>query len=284
MSTPRAHAFTLVELLVVITIIGILAAILLPTLSRAKAKAQAVVCMNNLKQLTIAFHHYVDHYDDQIMSNFPSTQAGTEDEPGWVAGVMSFETDAGYLPSFKTEATNHALFATGSASTLTPHIPGPRYFGSIGPFAKDPKIYKCPSDPSYSVFDGSKEPRVRSYAISPAMNSRIVMNYNGQNRFTRLGDVRNAARMMVFIDEHEDTIGSSVFRDPGYIYTDLWGSLPAARHSGGATLSFVDGHVELKKWKDPQTLVPVRRKQRGTTFQSNNVDRVWLIPRIFNAQ
>ena len=54
------------------------------------------------------------------------------------------------------------------------------------------------------------------------MNSRIVMNYNGQNRFTRLGDVRNAERMMIFIDEHEDTIGSSVFRDPGYIYTDLY--------------------------------------------------------------
>ena len=280
MTKPRVHAFTLVELLVVITIIGILAALLLPTLSRAKAKAQATVCMNNLRQLTMAFHHYVDHYDDKIMSNFPSVSAGTVDEPGWVAGVMSFEVDP-YVPGLKTETTNQSLFGT---DRQTAAIYTSRQFGSIGSFAKDPKIYKCPSDSSYSVFDGSKEQRVRSYAISPAMNSRIVMNYNGQNRFTRLSDVRNAARMMVFIDEHEDTIGSSVFRDPGYIYTDLWGSLPAARHSGGATLSFVDGHVELKKWKDPQTLVPVRRKQRGTTFQSNNVDRVWLIPRIFNAQ
>ena len=282
MKTKAKRAFTIVELLVVLAIIGVLAALLLPTLSRAKAKAQTTVCMNNLRQLTMAFHHYVDHYDDRIMSNFPSTEAGSETEPGWVAGVMSFEVD-GYIPVLKTEATNQVLLGT-SGSTWTYYAPLSRSYGSIGPFAKDSKIYKCPSDASYSIFDGSKEPRVRSYTISPAMNSRIVMNYNGQNRFTRLGDVRNAARMMLFIDEHEDTISTGLFRDPGYIYTDVWGSLPAARHSGGATLSFVDGHVELKKWKDPQTLVPVRRQRRSTTYQSNNVDRVWLIPRIFNAQ
>ena len=283
MNTEAKRAFTIVELLVVITIIGILAALLLPTLSRAKAKAQTVVCMNNLKQLTIAFHHYVNNYDDRIMENISAVGVGNIDEPSWVAGVMSFDTDSGYIPVLKTEATNHLLFGT-SGSTWTYYAPASRSYGSIGPFAKDSKIYKCPSDPSYSVFDGSKEARVRSYSISPAMNSRIVMNYNGQNRFTRLGDVRDAARMMLFIDEHEDTISTGVFRDPGYIYTDFWGSLPAARHSGGATLSFVDGHVELRKWKDPQTLVPVRRLRRSTTFQSNNVDRVWLIPRIFNAQ
>ena len=283
MSPPRAHAFTLVELLVVLTIIGILAALLLPTLSRAKAKAQATVCMNNLRQLTMAFHHYVDHYDDRIMSNFPSTQAGTEDEPGWVAGVMSFETDAGYLPSFKTEATNQALFAAGSASTLTPHIPGPRYFGSIGPFAKDAKIYKCPSDPSYSVFDGSREARVRSYSISPAMNAPMISNATGQNRYSRLTDVRATSRMMLFIDEHEDTIGTGVFRD-SVPWNDVWGSLPTARHNGAGTLSYVDGHAETHKWRDPQTLVPIRRSRRGTTFQNPNTDRDWIIPRIFNAQ
>ena len=85
---------------------------------------------------------------------------------------------------------------------------------------------------------------------------------------------------MVFIDEHEDTIGSSVFRDQ-VPWNDVWGSIPAARHSGAGTLSYVDGHVEIHKWRDPQTLVPVRRKQMNYIFQNPNTDRDWLIPRIF---
>ncbi len=282
MKTKARTGFTIIELLVVITIIGILAALLLPTLSRAKARAQTTVCMNNLRQLTIAFHHYVDHYDDRIMENATVVGAGNTSEPSWVAGVMTFETDTVALPTFRTEATNQVLFGT-SGSTRTYYFPSSRSFGSIGPFAKDPKIYKCPSDASYSVFDGSKEPRVRSYSISPAMNAPIISNATGPNRFRRLSEIRATSRMMLFIDEHEDTIGTGVFRDQ-VPWNDVWGSIPTARHSGAGTLSYVDGHVETHKWRDPQTLVPVRRKQRGITFQSNNVDRVWLIPRIFNAQ
>ena len=189
---------------------------------------------------------------------------------------MSFEVDP-LIPALKTETTNQSLFGTDHQTAA---IYTSRQFGSIGPFAKDPKIYKCPSDASYSVFDGNKEPRVRSYSISPAMNSRMISNATGPNRFRRVSEIRAASRMMLFIDEHEDTISSSVFRD-AVPWNDVWGSIPSARHSGAGTLSYVDGHVETHKWRDPQTLVPIRRKLRGTTFQNPNTDRDWLIPRIF---
>ena len=279
MRTRRHLGFTLVELLVVIAIIAILAAILLPVLSKAKARTKTTLCLNNLKQLTIAFHSYVTDSGDKIMANHTAVGAGNKDEPAWVAGLMTYENDP-FIPSFgKTEATNWALFATGDASTVTSYMPFSRSYGSIGPYAKNPKIYRCPADESYSVFDGNKEPRVRSYTINPAMNSPSFGGKNG-NRLSLLSQVRDASRMLVFLDEHEDTIDAPTFRSTQFPDYGYWASLPAARHSGGGTLSYVDGHVELRKWKDPKTLVPVQRKYLADLRQTDNEDRRWLHPRL----
>jgi prepilin-type N-terminal cleavage/methylation domain-containing protein/prepilin-type processing-associated H-X9-DG protein len=231
--TPRA--FTLIELLVVIAIIAILAGLLLPVLGRAKAKAYAVQCISDQKQMLIAWNLQATDNSDVLAYNVPGSSGHLG---GWVDGVMSW--------SVSTENTNDVLMLQGQ----------------LGPYVKNPLIYHCPAD--RSMAPGYNLPRVRSISMDFTVGDK---SSNGTHNvtyadiwpnFLKMGDFKHPDMTWVFVDEHSDSINDGFMCIPT---SDgdrtVWSDLPASYHNGAAGFGFADGHAEIHKWQSPSTLHPV---------------------------
>jgi len=208
-------AFTLIELLVVIAIIAILAALLLPALSKSKAKAVSTMCQNNLKQLQFAWLSYADENNEMMV---PQTERQSlfwySTYPSWVLGNAFRDTDTANI-------TNGLLF---------PHT------RSMG-------VYHCPADRS-SVMRHPEQLRLRSYSLQGCLASEWGMTPPDppfHNVKKLLGwSSPSPSDTFTFIDTHEDVIDEGAF---GLWDTNMWSHYPATRHSGGFNVAFVDGHV-----------------------------------------
>jgi len=238
-SAGKERAFTLVELLVVIAIIAILAALLLPALSRAKSQAQTTICLNNLKQLGICWHAYAMDNNDVLVPNNSVAQISTNGDDGTISVGSSWCLAS---PT-ATNVQNGMLFA---------------YNRSLG-------IYHCPADRS-TLTDPSGNtggpPRARSYNLSQSVNGFpdydwFIANYIPYfNKITQIGNPNTSSRL-TFIDENEYTLEDSQFGMPTDWYdgTQTWWDMPADRHNQGANLCFADGHAEHWRWKVPKIFV-----------------------------
>src|SRR5712692_3872470 len=195
LATGRLPAFTLVELLVVIAIIGVLAALLLSALSQPKSRAQTTVCVNNLKQLQLAWLMYCDENEDQVPYN-SHEQNWNQYPMNWVWGVMSYETDLENIGFWShADSTNTALLLDPRRSQL-------------GPFIKSYPVFKCPADKSWIMLGGQRYPRVRSYSMNFQIGDYLYWD-SDTNRFIRLSRLGSPA--WLFIDDHEDSIHDGTF-------------------------------------------------------------------------
>ncbi len=222
-------AFTLIELLVVIAIIAVLAAMLLPALSKARQQARTTACLNNLRQLQLAYMLYVGDHRDELPQNDSVLEVDNNGDGTFSPGVSWCPGDVRRDPT-TTNIQNGVLF----------------------PYNRTVGIYRCPADPGkVPLKNGGFAPRTRSYNLSIWLNAQIA---DGSGAYAKLTEVNDPgiSDCQAFVEVHEDTIADATFGlyPEGYgFYGDHWLDVPADRHNQGGALSFLDGHVERYRWR-----------------------------------
>jgi len=254
--TPRrsARGFTLIELLVVIAIIAILAALLLPALGRAKLKAQGVQCMNNHRQLAIAWRMYTEDNLDRLL----------------YASADVYNLRTYHVTWDATWCTGKMDFNTGNPSNWDPSVD--IYKSPMWPYCgKNLSIWRCPADRSSLNIGGQMKPRIRTMAMNAYLGgfgglAITTGNMPAYTLYRKYSDLNRPGpgQIFVFVDEREDAInwGNAIVDMTGYSpnipAARQFLDIPASYHGSSGGFSFADGHSEIHRWIDGSTCKPIR--------------------------
>ena len=274
------YGFTLVELLVVIAIIAVLASLLLPALNRAKSRAEGIICLNNTRQLSVAWQVYADDHSGLLAYNVGGNGIrgiAPDTSLNWVGNTMDWQTNS--------DNTN--------ISTIIQ--------ASLGSYTRSAGIYRCPGDNVLSQTQRANGfgARIRSYSMNAMIGNAGEVSKSGMNennpgyvQFFKVTSIPNPAKIFNFLDEHPDSINDGYFlnrwpAEPSYAGDEYWTwiDLPASYHNGGANFSFTDGHSEYHRWQVASTKQPpIPQSLTLPMAVSDLADLKWTLTRMSVSQ